>query len=330
MIRWSLQLSLKAKTKLKAQISETIANTEKRISQIAENAETSITTIGRTVTEAMNQALEELHAADFYTKDEADSRFVNKTATENGLFVRKNIEITDLNNAKEPGIYSIPATGVENKPLPNSGSLIVNKDPGGVRQLFQTERTVLIRQFGGIPSNWTDWKEVAFTTNVVNLTEPQHIGGIKEFSETPLVNGKEVALKEDTYIYKKTGLDEVETAYKSAFGAETNILLVRKGNKVDVYIRVNIADVTKLKTAFVPIFLIPEGFKLDPSLREGFWNVPLTVNQYTFPQGNYGALYEYGSKGIRFGSDRKGNHYVHGSWHTNDPFPENNLNVTKK
>ncbi|MEB7954403.1 BppU family phage baseplate upper protein [Enterococcus faecalis] len=309
-------------TKLKAQISGTIANTEKRISQIAENAETSITTIGRTVTEAMNQALEELHAADFYTKDEADSRFVNKTATENGLFIRKNIEITDLNNAKEPGIYSIPATGVENKPLPNSGSLIVNKDPGGVRQLFQTERTVLIRQFGGIPSNWTDWKEVAFTTNVVNLTEPQHIGGIKEFSETPLVNGKEVALKEDTYIYKKTGLDEVEAAYKSAFGAETNILLVRKGNKVDVYIRVNIADVTKLKTAFVPIFLIPEGFKLDPSLREGFWNVALTTVQYTFPQGNYGALYEYGSKGIRFGSDRKGNHYVHGSWRTADPFPK--------
>jgi hypothetical protein len=197
-------------TKLKAQISETIANTEKRISQIAENTETSITTIGRTVTEAMNQALEELHAADFYTKDEADSRFVNKTATENGLFVRKTIEITDLNNAKEPGIYSILATGVENKPLPNSGSLIVNKDPGGVRQLFQTERTVFIRQFGGIPSNWTDWKEVAFTTNVVNLTESQTISGVKDFVGELKINGIEL----NSLLLNPSSLEQIKNVGK--------------------------------------------------------------------------------------------------------------------
>lgn len=88
---------------------------------------------------------------------------------EGGLFVRKNSKILDLNDAKEPGIYSIPATGVENKPLPNSGSLFVSKDPGGVRQLFQTERTIVIRQFGGTPSNWTDWKEVAFKTQKTPL-----------------------------------------------------------------------------------------------------------------------------------------------------------------
>lgn len=194
-------------TKLKAQISETIANTEKRISQIAENAETSITNIGRTVTEAMNQALEELHAADFYTKDEADSRFVNKTATENGLFVRKNIEITDLNNAKEPGIYSIPATGVENKPLPNSGSLIVNKDPGGVRQLFQTERTLFIRQFGGNPSNWTDWKELGFKTQKKALWKGGWYGST---SVNPQVPSKPLSQCENGWIfqwqeYKKDG-----------------------------------------------------------------------------------------------------------------------------
>ena len=87
---------------------------------------------------------------------------VNSTDIENGLFVIKNSKISDLNDAVEPGIYSISATGVENKPLPNSGSLIVNKDPGGVGQLFQTERTIVIRQFGGVPSSWTDWKKVAF------------------------------------------------------------------------------------------------------------------------------------------------------------------------
>ena len=118
---------------------------------------------------------------------------VNSTDIENGLFVIKNSKISDLNDAVEPGIYSISATGVENKPLPNSGSLIVNKDQGGIRQQFQTERTIFIRQFGGIPSNWTDWKEVAFITNVVNLTEPQSIAGTKNFIERPLVGGIEVA-----------------------------------------------------------------------------------------------------------------------------------------
>ena len=100
------------------------------------------------------------------------------------------------------------------------------------------------------------------------------------------------------------------------------MFLTREGNRVDAYLRVNVMDVTKLKTAFVPIFQIPDGFKIDLSMRESFWNVPLTVTQYTYPQGNYGALYEMDAKGIRFGSDRLGNHYLHGSWHTNDPKPD--------
>ncbi|MGL9999613.1 MULTISPECIES: BppU family phage baseplate upper protein [Enterococcus] len=297
--------------KLQVQIDKTVNDAEGRISNIQ-----------KAVTEAMNKALEELHAADFYTKAESDNKFIPKLSAESGLFVRKNSKISDLNDAVEPGIYSIPAIGVENKPLPNSGSLIVSKDPGGVRQLFQTERTVFIRQFGGTPSSWTDWKEVAFAANVVNLTEPQRIGGTKEFSETPLVNGKEVALKENTYTYKKSGLDEVEAAYRSAFGAETNILLVRKGNKVDAYLRVNVTDVEKLKPNMVQIFKIPKGFMVDQEMRAGYWNTALTTVQYTFPQGNYAALYEEGVKGIRFCSDRKGNHYVCGSWYTADAFPE--------
>ncbi|EGO7716960.1 hypothetical protein E4K21_001461 [Enterococcus faecalis] len=126
---------------------------------------------------------------------------------ENGLFVRKNIEITDLNNAKEPGIYSIPATGVENKPLPNSGSLIVNKDPGGVRQLFQTERTLFIRQFGGNPSNWTSWKEVSFKAQKTPLWTGAWYGGASGNGNVP---SKPLSQCENGWIfqwqeYKKDG-----------------------------------------------------------------------------------------------------------------------------
>jgi len=279
---------------IKAQITETINNAEKRIDKIAKDTENSITTIGRTVTEAMDQALEELRSADFYTQAEADSRFINKTTSEKGLLVFKNTEIKtqDWNTITTSGVYTVYEATGENRPEGSSvyGRLLVYADNATLTQQYIASGKMFLRTRQGSPAEWTNWQEIA--------------------------------LKEDRFIYKKSGLNEVETAYKTAFGEETNILLIREGDKVDAYLRVNVADVTKLKTAMVPIFVIPEGFKIDQSLRGDFWNVALTTVQYTFPQGNYGALYEMNAKGIRFGSDRKGNHYVHGSWRTADPLPK--------
>lgn len=106
--------------------------------------------------------------------------------------------------------------------------MFVSKDPGGVRQLFQTERTIVIRQFGGVPSNWTDWKEVAFTTNVVNLTEPQRIGGTKEFADIPLVDGRELALKEDIFFIKRLGLMKSKQPTKIHLGKKQICFLHEK------------------------------------------------------------------------------------------------------
>ncbi|MGH2162254.1 pyocin knob domain-containing protein, partial [Enterococcus faecalis] len=84
---------------------------------------------------------------------------------------------------------------------------------------------------------WTVWKEVAFETNVVHLTEPQGIAATKEFADIPLVDGRELALKEDIFFYQKTGLDEVQADYKASFREETNMFLTREGNRVDAYLR---------------------------------------------------------------------------------------------
>lgn len=279
---------------IKAQIVEMIDNAEKRIDEVAKDTENSITTIGKTVTEAINQALEELRNADFYTQAESDSRFINKITSEKGLLVFKNMEVKtqDWNTITTSGIYTVYEATGENRPNGSSiyGRLFVYVDNATLTQQYVASGKMFLRTRQGSPAEWTNWKEVAF--------------------------------EEERYIYKKSGLDEVESAYKTAFGEETNILLIRESDKVEAYLRVNVADATKLKTAMVPIFIIPEGFKIDQSLREDFWNIALTTVQYTFPQGNYGALYEMNAKGIRFGSDRKGNHYVHGSWRTADPFPE--------
>ncbi|WP_438747235.1 glycerophosphodiester phosphodiesterase family protein [Enterococcus sp. DIV1368f] len=63
---------------LQAKIDKTVSDAEGRISKVATDSETKITTIGKTVTDAMNAALEELRAADFYTRVESDEKFIAK------------------------------------------------------------------------------------------------------------------------------------------------------------------------------------------------------------------------------------------------------------
>lgn len=261
---------------LQAKIDKTVSDAEGRISKVATDSETKITTIGKTVTDAMNAALEELRAADFYTRAESDEKFIPKTSAENGLFVLKNAKLSDLNDAKEPGIYSIPATGVENKPLPNSGSLIVNKDPGGVRQLFQTERTVVIRQFGGIPSRWTDWKEVAFGPNVVDLSNNQEIAGTKDFMNPPKIAGQTVISEKviafsapNTVSVSGTGVKAIPISQKVI---TNNEFFELSANKIKV-LKDGIISVVTSYTTNVPA---------------GWCNIELTKNNAVMNRSNQG------------------------------------------
>ncbi|EHS8008428.1 DUF2479 domain-containing protein [Enterococcus faecalis] len=265
---------------------------------------------------------------------------VNSTDIENGLFVIKNSKISDLNDAVEPGIYSISATGVENKPLPNSGSLIVNKDSGGVRQLFQTERTMVIRQFGGIPSTWTDWKEVAFAPNVVNLSNNQEIDGVKNFKKNPKISGVDIASTEDilatnkVYRYLRTSLDlsnKVQAAKDAINATESKVDICRVGNMVFFNMRINVKDYTKFGNDMPVIYDLPMGFRtLGDLISNTYFNNSLSVSQLAFAQSaakNYMAIAEGSPQDIRFSSSHNGNTYVQGSWLTKDPFPkEGSLN----
>ncbi|EOJ20337.1 hypothetical protein [Enterococcus faecalis] len=127
----------------------------------------------------------------------------------------------------------------------------------------------------------------------------------------------------EQFVYRFSGVSQVEEQYKTFFDEkQMKIVLVRTASKVDAYLRVCAKDYTKLNNNLLSIFNIPEGFRFDNSIRVDTWNVPLTVTQYTYPQGNFGALYEMDTKSIKFGTNRNGNIYIHGSWHTADPFPE--------
>lgn len=322
---------------------------KEQITDILVDAEGRISAIGKSVTDEVDAALEKFKEGNFYTKQEADNRFLSKT--ENLDIQNKKLTNDDGSGLPLPkgvtsfkelsgyaGFYylnaTVAGTMTDKADLPPEfkySALYVYQHAiaGTAGAMYQeirinslTKPLIAFRMTSPNSSQNSPFKILATTDSVVNITEPQRIGGTKEFSKTPLVNGKEVALKDETFIYKKAGLDEVEAAYRSAFGAETNILLVRKGNKVDAYLRVNVTDADKLKPNMVQIFKIPKGFMVDQEMRAGYWNTALTTVQYTHPQGNYGSLYEEGVKGIRFCSDRKGNHYVCGSWYTADAFPE--------
>lgn len=127
----------------------------------------------------------------------------------------------------------------------------------------------------------------------------------------------------EKFVYKFSGVSQVEEQYKPFFDeTQMKIVLIRTASKVDAYLRVCAKDYTKLNNNLIPIFNIPDGFKFDNTIRTDVWNVPLVATQYTYPQGVYGALYEMSVSGIRFGTNKNGNVYVYGSWHTADPFPE--------
>ncbi|EHV2899525.1 BppU family phage baseplate upper protein [Enterococcus faecalis] len=77
---------------LQAKIDKTVSDAEGRISKVATDSEAKINTtaktaeaniaaIGKSVTEELNKALQELHAADFYTRSEAEAKFAGKGET---------------------------------------------------------------------------------------------------------------------------------------------------------------------------------------------------------------------------------------------------------
>lgn len=167
-----------------------------------------------------------------------------------------------------------------------------------------TSNRILYRKSIGTAPNqsWLQWAEVS----TVDPTIPQKL------------------------VHKVEGTGEADAIYKAAFDEKnTNMTLIRQGNKVDAYLRVNVLDPNKLKDSngrrMMPkVFSIPEGYKKSSELSPA-WNIPLVMNQYKGVQGNYAALFEMDVQGIRITTDQAGNHYVYGSWYTSDPFTESML-----
>lgn len=179
-----------------------------------------------------------------------------------------------------------------------------------------------------------DLSEFAKKNEVVNLYDNQLIGGVKDFEETPLVNGKEVALKIKTETHKVEGLDEANPLYKEAFGEETFAIFTRNGIEVDFYAQVQIVDYRKLSSSGInqmaKVFNVPKGYKNESTLPV----IPLVICTDSTKSVTCNAYYrisEYESNyGINVYANANNIYYIKGNWHTDEPDIEKEYDLDEK
>lgn len=129
------------------------------------------------------------------------------------------------------------------------------------------------------------------------------------------------------YRYRRSSLDNSwwEQKAKDAINnTESKVELWRKGNLVIANWRVNVKDNTKFADSMPQIYRFPVGYRPFIDMGGTIYNAPLNIYQYSFHQTaliQYAGIIELSGNDIRFASNKKGNHYVQGSFITRDPFP---------
>ena len=147
--------------------------------------------------------------------------------------------------------------------------------------------------------------------NTVSLTEPQSIEGLKNFEDGIQSKGKSVLTSDDmkTAVYALTMSDVPDSTITELTGE-----LVRVNNDVTLRCRVNVPVGTKV------VFRVREGYRENI---EDVWEIPLTaVSQADHKnQVAYYALTEANKREIRLVTVTAGNHFITGSWRTDDSWP---------
>ncbi|HFK5892625.1 TPA: hypothetical protein ACGYSK_001401, partial [Enterococcus faecium] len=159
--------------------------------------------------------------------------------------------------------------------------------------------------------------------NTVSLTEPETVLGLKNFKDGAQIDGVDVATVKNlgSVLQSGSGLTTIQSDKQSAFD-EFSYEFERIGDRVFFHARVK----TNSKTAVashVNLLEIPLGFQFP--IGWTIVGIPLSVVQWTTPQGEISALVITDSTGkqvVKFATNRVGNHYISGEWRTADSYPE--------
>nr|CAJ1890535.1 hypothetical protein AUSP0069_00055 [uncultured phage] len=160
-------------------------------------------------------------------------------------------------------------------------------------------------------------------TNTLNLTDPQTALGLKNFKDGAQIDGVDVATVENlgSVLQSGSGLTTIQSDKQSAFD-EFSYEFERIGDRVFFHARVKTNSTTAV-ASHVNLLEIPLGFQLP--IGWTIIGIPLSVVQWTTPQGEISALVITDSNGkqvVKFATNRVGNHYISGEWRTADSYPK--------
>lgn len=160
-------------------------------------------------------------------------------------------------------------------------------------------------------------------TNTLNLTDPQTALGLKNFKDGAQIDGVDVATVKNlgSVLQSGSGLITIQSDKQSAFD-EFSYEFERIGDRVFFHARVKTNSTTAV-ASHVNLLEIPLGFQFP--VEWTIVGIPLSVVQWTTPQGEISALVITDSTGkqvVKFATNRVGNHYISGEWRTADSYPE--------
>ncbi|MDQ8418374.1 BppU family phage baseplate upper protein [Enterococcus faecium] len=159
--------------------------------------------------------------------------------------------------------------------------------------------------------------------NTVSLTEPETVLGLKNFKDGAQIDGVDVATVKNlgSVLQSGSGLTTIQSDKQSAFD-EFSYEFERIGDRVFFHARVKTNSTTAV-ASHVNLLEIPLGFQFP--IGWTIVGIPLSVVQWTTPQGEISALVITDSTGkqvVKFATNRVGNHYISGEWRTADSYPE--------
>lgn len=161
--------------------------------------------------------------------------------------------------------------------------------------------------------------------NVPNYSAANETESIDPEIENKLMTPKGVALFVDNVNkvaeYKITDKSQVPDANAATWIDTLEGVFKRRGDRVDFFCRINFNRSTGIYTP--GYFKIPQGFRLSTEFDDFIWNVPLAMAKYVNADEYRGVAFaeRRGTNFIRIGNKVTGNHWVSGSWYTDDPFP---------
>ncbi len=160
-------------------------------------------------------------------------------------------------------------------------------------------------------------------TNTLNLTDPQTALGLKNFKDGAQIDGVDVATVKSlgSVLQSGSGLTTIQSDKQSAFD-EFSYEFERIGDRVFFHARVKTNSTTAV-ASHVNLLEIPLGFQFP--IGWTIVGIPLSVVQWTTPQGEISALVITDSNGkqvVKFATNRVGNHYISGEWRTADSYPK--------